>query len=69
MQMLQPWADEVERLSEGQVEILIVPKMELGGKPKDLVSQASEGRITDLIWTVNTYSGGFERSEVLNKAG
>ena len=64
MQILQPWADEVEQLSEGQVEILIVPKMELGGKPKDLVSQASEGRITDLIWTVNTYSGGFERSEV-----
>ena len=39
--------------------------MELGGRPKDLVKQASEGNITDLIWTVNTYTGKtFIRSEV-----
>ena len=64
-QMLEPWAREVEKLTNNRVKILIVPRMELGGRPKDLVKQASEGRITDLIWTVNTYTGKtFIRSEV-----
>ena len=63
-QMLEPWAREVERLSNGKVEIVIVPRMGRGGKPKDLVEQAGVGKIADIIWTVNTYSGGFERSEV-----
>ena len=39
--------------------------MELGGRPKDLVKQASEGKIADLVWTLNTYSGNpFPSSEV-----
>ena len=64
-QMLEPWAREVEKLTNNRVKILIAPRMELGGRPKDLVKQASEGRITDLIWTVNTYTGKtFIRSEV-----
>ena len=64
-QMLEPWAREVEKLTNNRVKILIVPRMELGGRPKDLVKQASEGNITDLIWTVNTYTGKtFIRSEV-----
>ena len=37
----------------------------LGGRPKDLVKQASEGKIADLVWTLNTYSGNpFPSSEV-----
>ena len=64
-EMLEPWAKEVERLSNNQVDIVIVPRMGRGGKPKDLIPQASEGKITDLIWTVNTYSGKpFPSSEV-----
>jgi len=64
--MLEPWAKEVERLSNNQVNIVIVPKMGKGGKPKDLIPQATEGRFgVDLIWTVNTYSGKpFPSSEV-----
>ena len=62
--MLVPWAKEVERLSEGKVKIVISPKMGLGGRPKDLIKQASEGKV-DLVWTVNGYSGStFIRSEV-----
>ena len=56
-QMLEPWAREVEKLTNNRVKILIVPRMELGGRPKDLVKQASEGNITDLIWTANMYTG------------
>ena len=64
-EMLEPWAKEVERLSNKQVKITIVPRMGLGGKPKDLIPQATEGRIADMIWTVNTYSGKpFPSSEV-----
>ena len=64
-QMLEPWAREVEKLTNNRVKILIVPRMELGGRPKDLVKQASEGNITDLIWTANMYTGKtFIRSEV-----
>jgi TRAP-type C4-dicarboxylate transport system substrate-binding protein len=64
-QMLEPWAREVEKLSNNQVKITIVPRMGRGGKPKDLIPQATEGRIADMIWTVNTYSGKpFPSSEV-----
>ena len=63
--MLRPWADNIEKLTNGRVEIVIIPGMRLGGQPKDLVKQASEGKITDLIWTVNGYSGkDFVHSEV-----
>ena len=62
--MLVPWAKEVERLSVGKVKIVIAPKMTLGGRPADLIKQASEGKV-DLVWTVNGYSGtDFIRSEV-----
>ena len=64
-QMLEPWAREVEKLTNNQVKIVIVPQMRLGGKPKDLIKQAKEGKVADLIWTVNTYSGNpFPSSEV-----
>ena len=64
-QMLEPWAREIEKLTNNRVKITIIPRMKLGGRPKDLAKQASEGNITDLIWTVNTYTGKtFIRSEV-----
>ena len=64
-QMLEPWAREVEKLTNNRVKISIIPRMGLGGRPKDLVKQASEGKIADLVWTLNTYSGNpFPSSEV-----
>jgi len=63
--MLQPWADKVEQLTNGRVKIRIAPGMSLGGQPKDLVDHASKGRIADLVWTINGYSGKeFIHSEV-----
>ena len=63
--MLRPWADKVEELTNGRVKIRIAPGMSLGGQPKDLVDQASKGRIADLVWTVNGYSGkDFVSSEI-----
>ena len=64
-QMLEPWAQEVEELTNGRVKIKIIPRMGRGGSPKDLIKQASDGKIADLVWTVNTYSGNpFPSSEV-----
>ena len=64
-QMLEPWAREVEKLTNGRVKIKIFPRMGRGGRPKDLIKQASEGKVADLVWTVNTYSGNpFPSSEV-----
>ena len=63
--MLEPWARSVEKLSNDKVKIVIVPGMRLGGSPADLADQAKKGRITDLVWTINGYSGkDFLRTEV-----
>ena len=63
-QMLQPWADAVEKNSGGKVKIEIFPSMTLGGRPPELVNQVRDG-IVDLAWTVNGYTPGlFPSTEV-----
>jgi TRAP-type C4-dicarboxylate transport system substrate-binding protein len=63
-QMLEPWAQRVEKAAGGKVKIEIYPSMSLGGKPPQLINQARDG-VVDLIWTVNGYTAGlFPRSEV-----
>jgi len=63
-QMLVPWAERVEALSGGAVEIEIFPAMTLGGRPPELVAQARDG-VADLVWTLNGYTPGlFPRTEV-----
>ncbi len=63
-QMLVPWAERVEELSGGVVDIEVFPAMTLGGRPPELVSQARDG-VVDLVWTLNGYTPGlFPRTEV-----
>jgi TRAP-type C4-dicarboxylate transport system substrate-binding protein len=63
-QMLEPWAQRVEKAAGGKVKIEIFPSMALGGKPPQLINQARDG-VVDIIWTVNGYTAGlFPRSEV-----
>ncbi len=63
-QMLEPWAERIEKASDGRVDIEIFPSMSLGGRPPELIRQARDG-VVDLIWTVNGYTAGlFPRSEV-----
>jgi TRAP-type C4-dicarboxylate transport system substrate-binding protein len=63
-QMLEPWAQRVEKAAGGKVKIEIYPSMSLGGKPPQLINQARDG-VVDIIWTVNGYTAGlFPRSEV-----
>lgn len=62
--MLVPWAERVEELSGGKVDIEVYPSMTLGGRPPELVQQARDG-VVDLVWTLNGYTSGlFPRTEV-----
>ncbi|MGI9363848.1 MAG: TRAP transporter substrate-binding protein [Rhizobiaceae bacterium] len=67
--MLAPWAEQVEKNSNGRVKIEIFPSMSLGGKPPELIQQARDG-VVDIIWTVNGYTPGlFPRTEVFELPG
>ena len=62
--MLMPWAEGIEKASNGRVKIEIYPAMSLGGKPPELIRQVQDG-VVDIVWTVNGYTSGlFPRSEV-----
>jgi len=64
VQMLAPWAQDVEKASGGKVKIELYPAMALGGKPPELINQVRDG-VVDIIWTVNGYTPSlFPRSEV-----
>ncbi|MEZ5752002.1 MAG: TRAP transporter substrate-binding protein [Paracoccaceae bacterium] len=64
VQVLDVWADNVERDSGGRIKIERYASMALGGTPPELMDQAMDG-IADIIWTVNGYTPGrFPRTEV-----
>ena len=63
-QVLDVWADAVERDSGGRIAIERYASMALGGTPPELMDQVLDG-IADIIWTVNGYTPGrFPRTEV-----
>lgn len=63
-QVLDVWADNVERDSGGRIAIERYASMSLGGTPADLMDQVMDG-VADIIWTVNGYTPGrFPRTEV-----
>lgn len=67
--MLEPWARQVEENSGGRVKIEIFPAMTLGGRPPELIQQARDG-VVDIVWTVNGYTPGlFPRTEVMELPG
>ena len=40
--MLEPWAKQVEKNSNGKVKIDLYPAMTLGGRPPELIQQARD---------------------------
>ncbi len=61
---LVPWAQRVERDSDGRLAIEIFPAMQLGGSPPGLYDQARDG-VVDIVWTLPGYTPGrFPRLEV-----
>ena len=62
--ILDVWADNVEKASEGRIKINHFPSMQLGGKPPELMDQAIDG-VADIVWTVVGYTPGrYPRTEV-----
>lgn len=55
--ILDVWADNVEKSSEGRIKVDRFPSMQLGGKPPELMDQAIDG-VADVIWTVVGYTPG-----------
>lgn len=54
---IAPWAEKVEKESNGRIKIEIYPAMQLGGKPPHLFDQARKGKV-DITWTVGGYTPG-----------
>ena len=62
--VLDVWADNVERDSGGRIKIERYPSMQLGGSPPELIEQVTDGAV-DIIWTAIGYTPGrFPRTEV-----
>ncbi len=56
-QILKPWAEKVEKESQGRIDIELYPAMQLGGRPPQLLDQVRKG-IADISWTVGGYTPG-----------
>ncbi len=62
--VLDVWADNVEKDSEGRIKIERYAGMALGGKPPELYDQIVDG-VADMAWTVVGYTPGrFPSTEV-----
>lgn len=63
---IKPWAEKIEKESEGRIEIRQFHAMQLGGTPGTLYDQAKDG-VVDIIWTVLGYTPGrFPKAEVFD---
>lgn len=62
--LIEPWARQIERDSQGRIAVKIYPKMALGGKTHELVTQVTEGTV-DIVWTAAAYTPNrFPHTEV-----
>lgn len=55
--ILYPWADQIEKASNGRIKIERYGAMQLGGRPPELMDQAIDG-VADIVWTVVGYTPG-----------
>lgn len=61
---LVPFAENLEKASDGRIKVEIYDSMSLGGRPGDLYDQAVDGAV-DAVLTLPGYtSGRFNRAEV-----
>ncbi|MFN0264203.1 TRAP transporter substrate-binding protein [Tepidamorphus sp. 3E244] len=54
---IQPWIETIEKESGGRIKIEHYPSMQLGGKPPELIQQATDGAV-DIVWTLPGYTPG-----------
>ncbi len=62
--IFEPWARNLEKISNGKIKVELFPSMSMGGKPNELYNQVRDGS-ADIVFTIAGYSPGvFSRSEV-----
>ncbi len=54
---ITPWAQKVEKESNGRIKVEVYPAMQLGGKPPALFDQTKDG-VVDIAWTLPGYTPG-----------
>ncbi len=52
-----PWAEKVEKASNGRIKVQIYPSMQLGGKAEQLLSQVRDG-VVDVVWALPGFQPG-----------
>jgi TRAP-type C4-dicarboxylate transport system substrate-binding protein len=52
-----PWAEKVEKESNGRIKIQVYPSMQLGGKAEQLLSQVRDG-VVDIVWALPGFTPG-----------
>jgi TRAP-type C4-dicarboxylate transport system substrate-binding protein len=52
-----PWAQKVERDSNGRIKVQVFPSMQLGGKAEQLLTQVRDG-VVDVAWTLPGFTPG-----------
>lgn len=65
MYFMEPWAEKIERESDGRIKVEIYPLMQLGGKAPDQYDLIRDGAI-DGGWVIPGYQPGrFPEAEAL----
>jgi len=52
-----PWAQKVEKDSNGRIKVQVFPSMQLGGKAEQMLTQVRDG-VVDVAWTLPGFTPG-----------
>jgi TRAP-type C4-dicarboxylate transport system substrate-binding protein len=52
-----PWANKINKESNGRIKVQVYPVMQLGGKPEQLLQQVRDG-VVDIVWTLPGFTPG-----------
>jgi TRAP-type transport system periplasmic protein len=68
-EIIEPWAQQVNEETGGEVTITLYPSMQLGGSPPELIRQAQDGTV-DMVFTLPGYtSPAFPRTQMIELPG
>ena len=52
-----PWAEKIEKDSNGRIKVQVYPAMQLGGRAEQLLQQVRDG-VVDIAWTLPGFTPG-----------
>jgi TRAP-type C4-dicarboxylate transport system substrate-binding protein len=52
-----PWAQKIEKDSQGRIKVQVFPSMQLGGKAEQMLTQVRDG-VVDIVWTLPGFTPG-----------